>query len=331
MNDQRFDDTLRSLAGDPAPAAADRDRSRRALQAAIAEAKQQGRTRRPVVRRRGVLVSGLVGSVAVAIAAVALLVSQLGQPTAAEAAFGEIAHVAEIVDPLTIPAQQYAYTRFEQIAEGTEPAEAFNGLRDRPMAYLGSFTREMWVGADGTVQMRTTAHRPQFFSAQDEADYYAAGFDVRDNIDRTVTQTFTGVTSIANDRDWPTEPDALRETIVSLLPESDERPLPVQILDSALDLVREPDTPPALRAAALRVIAGLGLTLSDRTEDGRATFTVAYDTPERTTWSFTIDGAGQLRHESMTLIDGDATLGVPPGTVVLKTTRDPIQIVDSLD
>jgi hypothetical protein len=331
MNDQRFDDTLRSLAGDPAPTAVDLDRSRRALQAAIAQAKQQGRTRRPVLGRRGALVSGLVGSVAVVIVAVALLVSQLGQPTAAEAAFGEIARVAEVVDPLTIPAQQYAYTLYEQTAEGTVPAEAFDGLRDQPMTYLGSLTREMWVGADGTVQMRTTAHAPQFFSAEDEADYYAAGLDVRDGIGKTVTETFTGVVSIANSRDWPTEPDALRGTIVSLLPESDERPRPVQILDSALDLVREPDTPPALRAAALRVIAGLGLDLSDRTDDGGATFTITYDTPERTTWSITIDGAGHLRHESMTLLDGDATYGIPPGTVVLEATRDPIQIVDSLD
>jgi hypothetical protein len=277
------------------------------------------------------LVPRLVGSVAVLVLIAVVVVSQIGRPGAAEAAFSEIARVAETVDPLSIPAQHYSYSRSEQIVGVVDPVDAFDGARDRPLAYLIPETREMWVGEDGTVQLRTTARTPQFFNAQDETDYYTAELDAQDNIGETVTETFTGITSIVDERQWPTAPDELEATIVSLLPESYARPLDVEILDSALDLIREPATPPSLRAAALQVIAGLDLTLTERTSDGGGTFTITYDTPQRTTMTITINGQGQLLSESATLPDGDPTLGIPAGTVINQATYNPTEIVNNLD
>jgi hypothetical protein len=330
MDDNQFDGTLRGLAGDPEPTPADRSRSRRALNAAIADARHRSGTK-PARGWKDMLVPGLVGTVAVFLLFVALVVWQLGQPTGAEAAFGEIAQATELVDPLTIPAQHYAYSRSEQIVEVVEPVDAFDSVRDHPMAYLLPETREMWVGEDGIVQLRITARTPQFFSAQDEAYYYTAGFGDRDNIGEPVTETFTGTTSIVDERQWPTDPDELKATIVSLLPESYGRPLGVEILDSALDLIREPAAPPSLRAAAIRVIAGLDLTLTKRTGDGGGTFAVTYDGPQRITMTITIDGEGQLLNESTNLPDGDPTLGIPAGTVVSQANYNPTQIVDTLD
>jgi hypothetical protein len=324
MNDRQLDEALRRLAGDPEPTDADREVSRRALASAIGGAKHR------TVRRRPLLL-GMVGVVSVLALVAAVVVSQIGRPSAAEAAFGEIARAAEVADPLTIPPQRYAYVSSEQTALAVEPVEAFEGLRDRPLAYLLPETREMWVGDDGTVQLRIAARTPRFFDAQDEADYHAAGYDEIDNIGVAVTQTYTGVTSILDEAEWPTDPDELKNSIVGMLSGSDDRPLTVQILDTALDLLRYPATPPSLRAAALRVIGNLDLALTERTADGGATFTITYDTPERTTLSITVDGEGQLRHESIILLDGDSTLGVPPGTAMDDTMHDPVRMVDSLD
>jgi hypothetical protein len=44
MNDDQFDDTLRSLAGDPEPTLDDREVSRQALASAIADAKHRAGT-----------------------------------------------------------------------------------------------------------------------------------------------------------------------------------------------------------------------------------------------------------------------------------------------
>ena len=267
------------------------------------------------------------------VAAVAFVVVavQVARPTAAEAVLGEIAAAAELVEPLTVDGQEFAYVRSETLALGVFPADAFTSTRGGPLAYLIPSTREVWIGADDTVQLRTTTGTPRFFAPGDETDYYTAGLDVIDGVGEITAETFDNVTSILDERTWPTTPDDLEDALRHSLPPELERPESVEILDLALDLIRLPDAPPTLRAAALRVIADLDLTLVERRPDGGGTFTIAYDQPEPATITVTLSGIGQLIYESVTLDDGDPSVGIPPGTITAEATYEPARIVSDLN
>ncbi len=327
MNDKQLDQVVRHLAGQPQPTDADRQITLRALSDAMRTEHLQRRPRlsgwpfRPV--------PAMIAS-AVVILALVVVALQITRPTAAEAALGEIATAAELVEPATIPDQQYAYSQSESLVLGVAPPEAFPQGRERPLAYLLPTDRETWIGADGTVQLRTTTGTPRFFSSADETDYYRAGLDRLDLVGETTTETFDNVVSILDERAWPTTPSELVDAIRQSLPQGHDRPESVGVLDLALDLVRLPDAPPPLRAAALGVIAGLDLTLAERRPDGGGTFTISYDEPRPTTISVTLDGAGHVLHESITLIDGDPTLSIPPHTITAETTYQPIQLVNTL-
>lgn len=88
----------------------------------------------------------------------------------------------------------------------------------------------------------------------------------------------------------------------------------LKVLETCLEMLRETLIPPELRTAVLRVIAGLDLELVEESPDGAGTFSVSFETPQPTRLTFTLAATGHLQSEESVLIDGDAELGVPPGT-----------------
>lgn len=183
------------------------------------------------------------------------------------------------------------------------------------------------MAGDGTVRIVTTTGRPRFFRPGDEGDYHAAGQDVADGVGRTVAETFTGVRGILEEREWPTDPDRLAAAIEALIPPGHERPRDVEILDAALDLLRETGAPSRLRAAVVEVVARLDVSVVGRTAGG-TTFAARYSRPGETTMTFTLSPEGFLLAETLVDEDGDEALRIPPGTGVASSTYEATRIVD---
>lgn len=306
-----IDELVRRAAGEPPPG--DRNRVERLFADAVAARGGDHRRTTPLW---------------VAVAAVALVgvaVTAL-RPAPAEAVLTEIARAAEKTEPLAVPPGRYAYTRSESLALGVMSADLLPH-RETPLAYLLPTEREVWTSADGTVHMSTTTGRPRFFRPGDEADYDAAGQGAADGVGRTVAETFTGVVGILEEREWPTDPDRLAATISELIPPGYERPRDVEMLDIALDLLRETGAPARLRAAVVEVVARLDVSVVEQTTAG-TTFVVRYDRPGETTMTFTLSPEGFLLSETLVDEDGDETLGIPPGTVVGSSTYEPTRITD---
>jgi hypothetical protein len=306
-----IDEVLRRLVAAPEPAEADRARADAALNRVIADAaRSRRRTRRWVSVAAAVAVVVLVGAAVVAI--------QVARPTAAQATLAAIARVVQISDPLTIPDTEYAYGRTESVALSVASPDALPG-RDTPLAYLLPQTRETWIGDQGAIHLRTTTDPPRFFNPRDEADYYAAGMDRVDGVGDTIDETVVGP-SILEATDWPTDPEKLLETIETMFPPERGFTRDAEVIDIALDLIREPRTDPDLRAAVLQVIADLDLDLLETYPDGSATFSLTYRSPLLTRHSFTLTDNGYLVNETTTLLEPDSDLGVPADTETSRTT-----------
>lgn len=257
---------------------------------------------------------------------IALVGLQLVRPTAATAGLLEIAQAARLVEPADIPAGSFAYTRSDATVLAVVPEDAI-GDAGGPLAYLLPAEREIWTGDDGFVQLRTTNHTPIFFRPDDRQRYDAAGLDHIDRVGETMTQTVTGATGILDERDWPTDPDQLRATIRSLTLD----PTAEDVLTTAIALIRETQATPALRAAAIEVIAAIdGIELVEATT-GTTTFGLTVDSAPRRTYSFTLTNTGSLTVETITLPDGNPDIGIPPGTISTNTRYHPIRIVTNLD
>jgi len=325
-NNRAVDRFLRKAAGDPAPTAANRRYVERVLDRAIREAEPIRRRNRSPWRWRA---PALAGSLAL-IVAVALVV-QVTRPSPASAALNEIAAAAELIEPIRIPDQSYAYTRSQGTVLSIVPPDDIDA-RSGPLAYLLPQTREVWIAGTGTVQISTTTHTPVFFTVEDETDYYSAGLDAIDQINSTVTLTGTGLTSILDERDWPANHNDLRTAIIESLPDETQQPREVAIANIALNLIAETGASPQLKAAAVRLISTLDtIDLSERRSDGGGTFTIDFNQPQPTSLAFTLDGAGNLVQFSLVDIGGDTAMGIPPGTKTENTSYEPTTIVDGLD
>jgi hypothetical protein len=318
---------LRAVTPDSLPTAADRQRAEEALILAIAQ-ETPPRIGTATARKRW----GLVGAAA-ALLLIVVIGVQLARPTPASAALSEIAYAASLVDPLVVPAQSFAYTRSVQTSLGVKPLVA-HGEADESAELIASLlpvVREAWMGSGGFVQLREQFGRPVFFTPEDEAAYYALGLDQADFVGETITRTLSGVTSTLDSQDWPTEPDELLELIRSLFPPDRGLPEAVEVLDIALDLLRESGPSPELRAAVIRILLDLDLELAERSESGDATFAVTYEDWVSVRDTFTLDSKGNLIAETTTMLEPDPELSIPAGTVIQQAIYEPTIIVDGLD
>lgn len=322
-NSHPVDDALRRLARDAEPNDDDRRLAESRLQAATASETQR-RTKRLRFATVGWALGALIGAIGL------LLLLQAIRPTPTRAAMEEIAAVVEVSDPLTIPPQQYAYTKSETTTLRVVPKEGLGDIeynRDL-LVYLLPAQRETWVGSDNVVRLRTTAGEPVFFRPEDETAYYAADLDAADMVGETVTETV----SVGPDpQQWPEGRDQLDQAIRAAA-SSGERPEAVEYVDAALDVIREALVSPEARANTLRLVAEQpGVTLEQVSEEGSKTFAIEYsDTGIATRLSFTIHPQGHLLAETETLLDAHPQLGIPARTTVSRLSYSEPVIVPSL-
>ncbi len=320
------DHYLQQVVGNPQPTNEDRAYAHHKLAQEIGVAVDSGEvSRRSVLWRRVAIASVLTVVVSV------VTVTQVVKPAPATAALLELAAIAEVTDPLSVPDQAYAYTTSHSQVLGVIPPEA---LLDRttPLAYLISQTREIWIGTDGASQIVTTAGIPTFFDPDDETDYYLSGIDQFDTIGETVTQTFIGDPPDQPATPWPTDSMELKEALIADLISSNQPVSDATIVDAGLNLLIETGASPDLRRAVFELFATLDdLELVEYDLDGSATFQIERSEygPERTT--FTIDDSSHLVLREVLDLDGDPALGIAPETVTSTQTYNRTIIVTSLD
>lgn len=318
------DDALRQVVGHPTPSEADRRMAADRLAAAIA-AEQEPRW----WRRR--LALGWAVGVAILIVGVLVVVEGIS-PTPTEAAIEEIAEAAEQADPLSIPAQEFAYTKSEITALMIVPGEALENIEyEREfLAYLLPTRREIWIGHEGTIQIRTTNQTPVFFTETDENAYYQAGIDQQDSIGETTTLTTTDQPTKA---DWPTDRQELDQAIDETMVTDRGLPETVEYLDVALDILRETLASSEVRAATLRLIGQLpDLHLDEAASDEGTTFSIEYkDQGVDTRQTFTLSGQGSLLKEEIGILKPNPRYGIPADTTTFTAIHEEPVIVDSLD
>jgi hypothetical protein len=255
----------------------------------------------------------------------------LVRSNAARATLLEIAEASRRASPLDIPDGSFVYTRSEHVDLGVRPGVDF-GLDQEFVGYLVPTTRESWHGSDREfVQLRTTVGQPQFFTSEVEVAYYASGLDIHDRVGETILQRDTGVNDPLGDVDWPIEAAQLRQAMENYVSDQgDSRPIEARLLGLAVDLLRERNPSPALRAAIIQVLAGLPLELLEVDAEGAATFAITYRSPLLTRDTVTIGADGYLFSEASRFLEADRQSGIPAGTDVVIAVYDEPRTVDGL-
>lgn len=316
------DNLIRSVGGSPEPRPVDRKYAEQKLDRAMVawRPRHQETHRRPVLVWAGALATVLAGFT------LALLG---GGPRPAQAALAEIANLVETMDPLTATDNTYIYTRSTSHALTEDPKEALGGIpfEGDSLVYLSHFTRETWFGSQGTVQIRTTYHTPTFFSQADLNAYYAAGLDQRDQIGETITDTVHQPIEV-----WPSNTDRLDQAIRAQMVTDRGLPQTVEYLDVAFDIIGEGFATPQVRAATLRLIAGLDdIELVEESSEA-STFTVDYTTSGvATRLTFTLDRSGYLRYHQILNLAADTQLGLPANTPTFEAEYAELTPTRTLD
>lgn len=315
-----IDDLLSGVSNHVEPTQLDREKARSALADVMASKEAPWRQRRRAGWERSVLVGAAIVGLVIAIG-----LTQGRNPAPAQAALLEIARAAELVEPISIPEQSYAYTYSESKTLRVISSDLIGG-RDSPLAAIFPEVREFWLGSDGTIQIRTTAMSPVFFSDQDEQAFYAAGLREVEGVGVTTTRTYEpGTLDVGVD--WSQEPDGL---LAQFKGELGSGASDAEVTQAALTLLRETGASPALRASVLRVVSGLDeVTLGDRTEQSQA-FRIEFEDQGTFQIEFVLDSYGSLLSERLRGLDGDPDLGVMPNDLWEEITYRPTIIVDGL-
>jgi hypothetical protein len=244
----------------------------------------------------------------------------------------EIAHAALLADPLSVPQGSFIYIRSERVDLAIRPGAELS-LDKEYVAYLQPLSREVWRQPETRFyQIRTTLGPPRFFDPLVEAAYLAAELDRTDRIGETITRQLTDVTDPLIETDWPTNPDTLRQAMEAYAGQGgDERPIEAQLLDLAVDLLRESNPTPELRAAILEVLAQLPLGLEDGGSDDTITVGVTYPGPLLTHDTVTLSPEGQLLAQKTTLLETDSDLRIPSDTLISSSTYQLPRITTNLD
>jgi len=261
----------------------------------------------------------IVATVVVALVAAAVVI-QATRPAAVGASLQEIAHAASVVDVSTLGSGEYYYTEStaKNLVVGSVP-----GSEER-IAYLIPESRRVWVSRTGTFVIEVTLHAPIFFEDESRTLYYQNGMDVGDRIGLT-TVTAQSSTHTALERDWPTDPDALERMIrakPSVQTDTD-------VVNFALNLIRESPASPQLRAATVLVLANLNLRIADRTETS-TTFETTPTGRDDSIIRFELRNDGQLLRIQTRTVDGFPSLGIPAGFAISDAGYGPTTLVEEV-
>ncbi len=321
-----FDDILKRLrdeAGDPVPTEADRRAARARLDAAVTA--ERGHTRRARALRWFAAAAAVV-----AVVAGSLWVLGLGRIPAV-ASLEEIARAAREAGPLDVPDGAFLYVRAEETSLAVRPGSEF-GLDVDWLPYLLPTITETWTGPAGRfVQIRTTVGTPRFFHPAAEAAYRAADGGDADRVGQTTTERFTDVAGPYDDITWSTDAETLLAQIDAVTGSEDQqRPARERRLDVVLDLLRDPLTEPELRGALIETLGLLGPDEVTPQPEGSTTLTFLTAGERSVRIQITITTDGWPIGERHTLLVDDTELGIPAGTVIDESHREPPQLADRL-
>jgi hypothetical protein len=320
MSEQHnIDQLLRDLTGDPLPTQAETDAARAQLWARITAPSPTPAAGHP----RHVRVGWAAGLTAVMLIVALVVLPNIGS-NVAQAALTEIAHATEALDPTVLPPGAYLHTRSEQTNLAILPGSDFPGIDTESVAYLISSTREIWLGDGGVVQVRTTNHTPAFFSPTTEQAYYQGGLDQLDALGEIVTLTMTGSTDPYGDIAWSDDPTQLRQQMLDHIHQGgSDLPDDVELFELSEQLLTETGAQPPLRAAILRVLAGIDLELIRTTPTGETQIAIN-ETELR--HSMTVDATGRLLTATTTTLNADNEHRIPAGTIIHQATYQPTTI-----
>jgi hypothetical protein len=234
------------------------------------------RTRRPT-RRWAPRVAAVVGAVVIT-GAVGVIIRPGSAGGPASAAAAELHQLAVVAadQPATAPPApgQYMYTYSEEAYTSTT-------VESSGKTYTVSVpeTRQIWIGTDGSGRLLESFGQAVFLSAQDRADWVAAGSPSLQQGSSDETFGPGGLSDgPVNLATLPTDPTALA-VLFSTGKVEGGPPGPAEEFTQIGDLLRETDASPALRAALYQVAAGLpGVELLGHVTDhsGRSGVGIAY-------------------------------------------------------
>lgn len=268
----------------------------------------------------------------------------------------------------------YAKAKVVQL-QGWEPEGRGAGPRDKPRHFttnllgpeadalpaLVSTVKEVWMAPDGTTRERETLGQVEFLSAGDQERWEAAGspppfaYDPaehaveRDSLGRPLKEyasrswrgshEFDSVTKLSR---LPTEPEALRLAIEnrsggssSSDPSSAGTERGATTAERLMEILREPITSPALRAAAfdaLTEIPGIGLEHGVTDAAGRRGDAITWVRDRGFGSRLIFDPrTSAVLAEAEMIFDAEAAEypGVPDGTAFRETAYLQSEIVDS--
>ncbi len=175
-------------------------------------------------------------------------------------------------DPAAVGALQYAAT---VAARGPAALEIGDGyvytktdavwaLGSARFTYLRPLTREFWLAADGSGRIRETTEEPIFLSEAERQTFLEGGFQVH-----AINEDFgPGQLSGMPYGELPADIDELRDFVRELAQESHPWAIERGMFTYIGDLLRDPLTPPEVRANLFGIAATLpGIRLIGETRD----------------------------------------------------------------
>lgn len=227
-----------------APSVAPPDGGRKNLARAALRRAASARPRRlrwPTIRpRRAVILALATGIFAIALARGPFFWMLSADPAAA-AALEDAATVAGGAPQTLNIGDGYMYTK-------TDALWAFSSA---DWTYLRPLVREFWIAADGSGRIRESVEEPIFLSEAERQTWLAGGFDTY-----AINEDYgPGDLSSASGL-LPADLDALRDFVHDIA-EGSDRPIDVSMFVTIGDLLRDPLTPPDVRAGLFQLAATL--------------------------------------------------------------------------
>lgn len=236
------------------------------------------RPRRRILFSRWAFAVGVVAAAGLVVAVVTALLpaGETGAPSPAAAAVLLRAARAAAKQPATAPPApgQFVYSKSEGVLGNTTAP-----VGGQPFNTVQQYTRQQWIGPDGSGRILQIAKTPQLATSVDRAAWIADGkpnlVDSTGNINGKWGPGGLYYLDLSN---VPTDPAALKQLIEQRKLESGP-PGDAETFTIIGDLLRDSYAPPAVRSALYTIAAQLpGVTLIGTTHDqlGRSGTAVGY-------------------------------------------------------
>jgi hypothetical protein len=253
-------DLIRELAPAVAPPdSARKDQARASLHGAMSARRRRWPSFRP---RRAVVLALATGFLALALARGPFFWTLTADPAATAALEDAATVAAQAPRPLEI-GDGFVYTK-------TDALWAFSSAE---WTYLRPLVREFWIAADGSGRIRESVEEPIFLSEGERQTWLAGNFDVS-----AINEDFGPGELSSGYPPLPADVEELRDIVRELAEGSQRRPIELGMFVYIGDFLRDPLTPPDVRAGLFGVAAtlpGIELLGPMRDEVGRAGIAVA--------------------------------------------------------